>query len=311
MEPLITVIIPMYNAEAYISKCLESLITQTYRKIEILVVDDGSVDGSYNICKSYEREDNRLRVIHQENKGVSFARNLALSQAQGEYVVFVDADDYVGENYIRDLWEVVCITKCDLAISRYSTDINYNINKNSGLIKNFDSETAIINMLLGNGFDSSVCCKLIKLSDAYGHEFRKDLVLAEDLTFFYEIINNCSKISFVDKVNYFYVLNKSGAISQLSYNKIESMRIFDELIQECKNEKIEEALVSKYVSTCFHLLSLDNANNIDLSGIKNIIKKYRKKAIKGRYVAGKVKIACLISMLSFELVNRLLSLKRG
>lgn len=311
MGPLITIIIPMFNAEEYISKCLDSLIQQTYDNIEIIVVDDGSTDNSLRICKAYAEQDFRLKIIHQSNQGVSAARNRALQEAEGIYIVFVDADDYVGKDYVSDLWELVCNTKCDVAISRYSTELDYDVSQDSGKIRTFNAENAIINMLLSKGFDTSVCCKLVKKCDISGYEFRTDLVLAEDLEFFYKILKKCSDVAFIDKVDYFYVHHNQGAINRLSNSKVKSMRIFDELIEECDNAKILDALISKYVSTCFHLLSLNNSENIDLIEIENVIRKYRKKAIKGHFVAKKVKVACIMSYFSFHLVNCVLAIKRG
>lgn len=311
MEPLITVIIPMYNAEMYIAKCLESLFRQTYSKIEVVVVDDGSSDNSYSICKEYEKNDSRLRVFHQNNQGVSAARNLALREAKGKYVVFVDADDFVSTEYVHDLWDVVCSTECDLAISRYTTDAYYDGHQDSGKIIQLDSENAIIDMLLAKGFDSSVCCKLMRLDVALEIKFREDLVLAEDMAFFYEIMSKCDNIAFIDRVNYYYIQHETSTISQLSRDKVKSLCVFENLLENSTNINVREALISKYISTCFHLLSLKNDNNIDLSNLIGVIKQYRKCAIMGRHFAIKVKVACILSYVSFSLVKNILSVKRG
>ena len=95
MNPLISVIVPVYNAERYLADCLESLIRQTHRELEILVIDDGSTDGSAALCERFAGQDGRIRLLRKENSGVSSARNLGLDEAQGEYVAFVDADDWI------------------------------------------------------------------------------------------------------------------------------------------------------------------------------------------------------------------------
>lgn len=95
MNPLISVIVPVYNAERYLADCLESLIRQTHRELEILVIDDGSTDGSAALCERFAGQDGRIRLLRKENGGVSSARNLGLDEAQGEYVAFVDADDWI------------------------------------------------------------------------------------------------------------------------------------------------------------------------------------------------------------------------
>ena len=101
MNALISVIVPVYNAESYLSDCLESLTRQTHRELEILVVDDGSADNSAALCEEWEKKDERIRLIRKENGGVSSARNRGLDEAQGEYVAFVDADDWILPEMLR------------------------------------------------------------------------------------------------------------------------------------------------------------------------------------------------------------------
>ena len=102
----ISVIVPVYNAEQYLNRCLDSIIRQTYKNIEILLIDDGSTDKSLDICKEYENKDARIIVIHQENKGVSAARNNGLEHAVGEYIAFVDSDDYIDTNMYQSMLEI-------------------------------------------------------------------------------------------------------------------------------------------------------------------------------------------------------------
>lgn len=106
-NPLITVIIPIYNVEKYLRECLDSVLAQTYTNLEILLVDDGSTDGSGAICDEYAGKDSRIRVIHQENGGLSAARNTGLDAARGEYVSFVDSDDVVGPHFIEVLYDAL------------------------------------------------------------------------------------------------------------------------------------------------------------------------------------------------------------
>lgn len=113
-QPLISIIVPVYQVEAYVSECVESLLAQTYTNLEILLVDDGSTDGSGEICDEYACQDSRIRVIHQVNQGLSAARNTGLDQAAGEYVAFVDSDDAVMPDFIETLYDLT---------GRYQADI--------------------------------------------------------------------------------------------------------------------------------------------------------------------------------------------
>ena len=101
MTPYISVIIPVYNAEATLKKCVDSVLMQQYADFEVILVDDGSKDGSFQICEEYAREDSRVTVIHKENGGVSSARNAALEIAKGERILFLDADDYLDKSFFN------------------------------------------------------------------------------------------------------------------------------------------------------------------------------------------------------------------
>lgn len=114
-QPLISIIVPVYQVEAYISECVESLLAQTYTNLEILLVDDGSTDGSGGICDEYACRDRRIRVVHQVNQGVSAARNRGLDQAAGEYVAFVDSDDAVMPDFIEILYDLIGRYRADIA----------------------------------------------------------------------------------------------------------------------------------------------------------------------------------------------------
>lgn len=118
-KPLVSIIVPVYQVKDYIGECVESLIRQTYTNLEILLVDDGSMDGSGAICDEYASKDNRIRVIHQENQGLSAARNAGLDRAAGEYVAFVDSDDAVLPDFIEVLYELAERYQADIAACAY------------------------------------------------------------------------------------------------------------------------------------------------------------------------------------------------
>lgn len=114
MQPLISVIVPVYQVAPYLKHCIESIINQTYHNLEILLVDDGSTDGSGEICDEYADKDSRIKVIHQENRGLSEARNRGIDTAKGKYVSFVDSDDWIDERFIKTMYEISVETGCDI-----------------------------------------------------------------------------------------------------------------------------------------------------------------------------------------------------
>ena len=119
MEELVSIILPIYNAEKYLERCLESIITQTYANIEIILINDGSTDNSINIIKEYAIKDSRIIIIDKENEGVSVARNIGILKARGKYICFVDADDYIEKSMIEKM--KCCIDKENVDLVR----INY------------------------------------------------------------------------------------------------------------------------------------------------------------------------------------------
>lgn len=121
MRPIISIIVPVYNTEKYLDKCIQSVLAQTYTNWELLLIDDGSTDSSGAICDKYAAEDNRIRVFHKENGGVSSARNLGLDNAQGEWISFVDADDWIENSMLHDAYQKAMDENAEIIF----TDIKY------------------------------------------------------------------------------------------------------------------------------------------------------------------------------------------
>ena len=128
-KALVSIIIPVYNAESRLEQCVMSIKTQTYTNLEICLINDGSTDGSGALCDRLAAEDTRIKVFHKENGGVSTARNRGLDEATGEYVVFVDADDYLASNGIEKMVETIAARNCDIAIAGKYIDFYGNILK--------------------------------------------------------------------------------------------------------------------------------------------------------------------------------------
>ena len=131
---LISIVIPIYNVEKYIEKCLDSVIKQTYKNIEIILVDDGSPDNCGKICDSYANNDKRIQVIHKENGGLSDARNVGIERANGKYITFVDSDDYIELDYIEYLYTL--IKKYNTKISFCKVNVVFNENNTDNKLEN-------------------------------------------------------------------------------------------------------------------------------------------------------------------------------
>lgn len=151
----ISVLVPVYNAEKYLKKCIESILNQTYKNIELIIVNDGSNDNSYNIIEEYKNKDNRIKAVHTENKGVSHARNTCLDNASGAFFAFVDSDDYIEEDYLEILYNNLKKYNADISMCNCKTieeDSNQSHIKNFGINKVLvmNNEEAVENLFYYN-----------------------------------------------------------------------------------------------------------------------------------------------------------------
>ena len=160
--PKISVIIPVYNIENEVTRCIDSVMNQSFRDLEIILVDDGSIDNSGSICDEYQQRDVRIRVIHKENGGLSDARNVGMDAATGEYLAFVDGDDWIDVNMYKDMYEYMLEMKAEIAVCRYR-EINGNDISFSGEKKTFSSHEALTHYMMEaqpNLISTSVWTKL-------------------------------------------------------------------------------------------------------------------------------------------------------
>ena len=231
MELLISVIIPVYNVEKYLPTCLDSITNQTYKNLEIILIDDGSTDSSGKICDAYSKFDKRIKIIHQKNQGVSAARNKGIDLATGKYLTFVDGDDWIEKDYFEIAVQYLNNYNPSIMINNYlriddcGNIIDY-FNDNNTILK-LDTREALIEMVTGNyygwepiaTFYKSELCKLVK--------FNINISFAEDLLFKYSILKKCNTgVIFIPLHKYYYVYRAGSACN--SYNlskKIDALKV--------------------------------------------------------------------------------------
>ncbi len=211
---MISIIIPVYNSEKYLEKCLDSVLAQTFTEFEVLLINDGSTDSSGKICDEYAQKDSRVKVFHQENKGVSAARNLGLDKATGEWICFVDSDDYLDTNYLKALFDSVKKNKSvDLVIQGFKkvgkkgqTMVTFG----NELIKSDDFHTLFEKKeMFKYGYTVSKLYRK-KYIDYHQIRFPEDYSFAEDLSFFLNYISYNKTIKFDDIANYNYLSNDNS-----------------------------------------------------------------------------------------------------
>lgn len=202
---MISIIVPVYKAEKYLHRCVDSILAQSYTNFELLLIDDGSPDNSGAICDEYAAKDSRVRVFHKENGGVSSARQLGIEQALGEYTIHADSDDWVEPNMLERLYGEANKKNADMVICDYFV----NLPGKEVLIKqepsSLDHDTVLKELFLH--LTSSCWNKLVKTTcyRKYGANFSSNLILAEDCYFNATLLKNPIKISYLPKAFYHYV----------------------------------------------------------------------------------------------------------
>lgn len=217
MRPLISVIVPVYNVAEYLSECIESILKQTYSNLEIILIDDGSIDGSGQICDEYMKKDKRICVIHKNNGGVSSARNTGLEQFKGDYITFVDADDSIEPHYCEVLLDVIEKFNADMSCCSLSGidgvkkfPIGYqSLNTKEQKIVNLKEDS--FNFFQWYSINGPFC-KLIK-KDLIGElRFDESLCVGEDLVFYINLLKKSNKCVATAQTLYNYRIREGSAM---------------------------------------------------------------------------------------------------
>lgn len=222
-KPLVSVIVPVYNAVQYLTQCLDSILGQTYKNLEIILVNDGSTDESGKVCDDYKKKDSRVVVIHQENRGVSSARNNGLKHMTGEWLCFVDADDVVQTNYIEYLYNLANTFNAEVSACGY-TKINRNdiykvITNNSNEYTFFSAAEAIEDMLYKKKISTYCCAKMFRKKAIKQVFFQEDLKVAEDFDFTIRILENVKKVVYGSQNLYLYIQNLTSCMHGTDWEK--------------------------------------------------------------------------------------------
>lgn len=215
-KPLISVIVPVYNVATFLVRCLDSLAKQTYTNIEFLLVDDGSTDNSGEICRRYAADDRRFRYLHQQNAGVSAARNLGLQEAKGEYLGFCDSDDWVDPDLYETLLALCIANQADISI------VTCAVEEAEGTVPFEDSEEifrmcgteALVEMHKAQKFAGQMWNKLIKRQLLQGKRFSQDIAIYEDILLLSEVFREAERVVYQKKHKYHYVIHPQSALNR-------------------------------------------------------------------------------------------------
>lgn len=286
--PLVSIIVPVYNAEKYLHRCIDSILAQTFTDWELLLIDDGSKDASGRICDEYAAKDERIRVFHKENGGVSSARNLGLDHAEGEWIAFVDSDDWVSKDYLEEL---VKHSDTDLVVADFviEGEENWNENLPVGKWQSKDLSGIIENSIAWTRFVAP-WCKLLKKSLIGQNRFYVELTTQEDALFMFRYLCVVQNIQIIPNKGYHYNRETSGSLSKsLEGNHIQFydyLHLLEPIISDLQNrfEVSKQILVREVMNGVLYKEKSYVLNNkLGIRQIYRDLKRQRKQRLLQEY----------------------------
>lgn len=316
--PLITVIVPCYNVEQYLPKCVDSILRQTYRNLEVILVDDGSPDRCGEICDAYAKKDSRVVVIHKANGGLSDARNVAIDQSRGEWVTFIDSDDFVCEEYVEMLYKLATELDCDCSVCPLrpfkegeEPIVDHAFIHQEKMLP----QKAVEQMFYQEKFDNNAASKLFhkRLFDS-GIRFPKG-VYFEDLAITYQLLLKSKGVGYTDAKLYHYFLRGDSIEGKYTPKKVEDglsvLKSMDDNISLFQG--IEKAYQSRKFSFLLHLLLMMPKRAMHYEEMVGEVKKLRKSVLFDHHGRKKARVAALLSYFGMDVMKSVFSFvnKRG
>ena len=281
----VSIIVPVYNCERYLKRCVDSILAQTFPDIEVILVDDGSPDGSGAICDEYAKRDERVVVIHKENGGVSSARNMGLDRASGQYIMFCDSDDCVSPEWVEKLYHLVSRAEVDWAFCGYqriSSEDGKAIFKRP--IQGFPEIVPRKTFWQLRNIFHSLWNKIFKkeIIDKFGIRLDERRSYSEDFLFNLEYLKSCTRsIGLCEEMLYYYTIGKNDSLTHCFHAQIweqekESMNILREAINDCgiKFPDIEKEYYTSYASVVVCAINTINMEENPEKGLKRYLKCY-------------------------------------
>lgn len=258
-EPLISIILPIYNIEKYLPLCMESIFNQTYNNLEIIMVDDGSKEDCAKMCDNYAEKDSRVVVYHKKNGGLSDARNFGIKRAKGEYITCIDPDDYIDIDYVEYLYLLLKKYNTKLSICQHRVKYDNGSVKDLGTLGDevLDSKTVLERMMYHDVIDTSACAKLYHRDLFKNVEYPKGK-LFEDIGTTYALIIQCKNISVGYESKYNYIFHNNSIVnSSFKLNKIDLIEMTDKMAVDVLNvyPELEDAVLRRRVYSRFSTLN--------------------------------------------------------
>lgn len=317
---MVSIIIPVYNVQDYLARCVDSVLTQTYTDLEIILVDDGSIDISGDICDEYALHDARVRVIHKENGGLSDARNAGLDVARGNYVAFIDADDYVHPSFVELLLKTINETGAQIAVSTWQElkdgDKPRKVKTKRPRCTILTQEEAISSVFYQKKLNHSACSRIFETQLFNNLRFPEGM-LYEDLAIIYPLFCKVEKVALINTPMYYYMHRQGSIITTMSLRRTHVLDHIERIEEQVTDEAPQylPAVRSRHLSACFNMLRLMPVDDPKWQATKercwDYIKNMRFLCIKDSKVRLKNKIACLLSYFGVDFLIKIINNNRA
>ena len=317
---MVSVIIPIYNVQDYLARCIDSVLTQTYKDLEIILVDDGSLDASGDICDEYDLKYRHVRVIHKTNGGLSDARNAGLVVAPGKYVTFIDGDDYVHPSFVEALLHTIKTTGAQIAACTWQElkdgDTPRNVNVEKASCKIFSQEEAINTVFYQGELNHSACSRIFEKQLFDDLRFPEG-ALYEDLAIIFPLLRKVDKVALLKAPMYYYMHRAGSILTTISLRRTHVLDHLEALEQQVSDEAPQylPAVRSRHLSACFNMLRLMPARDTKWQATKqrcwDYIKNMRVSCLKDMKVRAKNKAACILSFLGVGITTFIINRNRG
>lgn len=314
---MISVIVPVYKVENYIDKCIQSILAQTYTNFELILVDDGSPDNCPKICDNYALKDERIRVLHKTNGGLSDARNEGTKIANGEFVTYIDSDDYVSKKYLETL--VYLLNKYDADIAVTGINVFYEgddskLSSSKG-IHVYSGTEALNKMLYQDTLDTSACAMLLPIEIAKQYPFPYKKYHEDEFTT-YKYYSNVNKVVVTTEKHYYYLQRKGSIMHVFGQASLDELDAADNLLFYCKTNYpnlVKAAESKKFSDYCQVLLSNENLkeNHLEIyNRITSYLNDKKLQLLFDRNCRKKNRIAAMLLLFGVPVLNFVNKIKR-
>lgn len=251
-NPKISIIVPVYKTEKYLDRCLESIVNQTYKNLEIILVDDASPDNCPQMCDDWAQKDSRIRAFHIENNGVANARNFALTNSSGEYVGFVDSDDYIEKNQFEILYQNMVEFDADISVCGYQINVEDEAESNIRVVSYCDT----MKMVATGDYKYGVLWNKLYKKSLVADIKMPHFACCEDLVFNYYAFKKANKVVECDDKLYHYMQNDDSTVhGSFGIGAFDAVYSKEIILKEQQGTEIEKYAVRGLISSCFVVLS--------------------------------------------------------